>query len=112
MGWLFESVVWSMVALSVWTVAVLLFCYAFVDITRSAFTGWSMAVWIGLFVVLPVVGPLAYLALTAALTALRRRREDGSEVRIALAGPTPRRPEDGRLTAAQLALLMHQIPRY
>jgi hypothetical protein len=114
MGWLVGSAVWSMVALSVWTVAVLVFCYAFVDITRRAGSGWGLAVWIGLFVVLPVVGPLAYLAVAAALTALRQRREERSEVRIALAGrPPPRRPDDdGHTTAVQVAALMRQIPRY
>src|SRR5687767_8847918 len=105
MEWMFASVLWSTVALGAWTVAVLMFCYAFVDLARREYRGWSRVGWVGLFVILPIAGPLAYVALTA----LRRCREDQSELRrITLGGPLASRPEVGRMTPAQLAVLRQQ----
>jgi hypothetical protein len=109
MEWTFGSVLWPMAALTAWTIAVLLFCYTLIDITRRAYSGWVRAAWIATFVIMPIVGPLAYVALTA----LRRRREEYSELRrIELDGPSRWRSGDGHMTPAQVAVLKRQSLRY
>jgi hypothetical protein len=108
MDWTSDSVLWPMVAVFAWTAAVLMFCYAFIDITRRTFPGWAKATWIGLFVIMPIVGPLAYVAVNA----IRQRRHGLSEeARLEAFEEATRRP-DGRVTAAQLDVLKRQTLRY
>ena len=109
MEWTFGSVLWPMVAVSAWTAAVLMLCYTLIDITRRHLPGWAKATWIGLFVIMPVLGPLAYVVVYA----LRQRREGLSEeARLAIMGEATHRPGDGRVTDAQIDVLKRQALRY
>jgi hypothetical protein len=109
MEWTFGSVLWPMVAVFAWTAAVLMLCYTLIDITRRHLPARAKATWIGLFMIMPILGPLAYVTLNA----IRQRREGLSEQqRLALLGEGARRHEDGRLSAAQLDVLKRQALRY
>ena len=109
MEWTSGSVLWPLVAVFAWTAAVLMLCYTLIDITRRHLPGWAKATWIGLFVIMPILGPLAYVAVHA----VRQRREGLSEeARLALVGESTRRHGDGQVTAAQLDVLKRQALRY
>jgi hypothetical protein len=59
--WGLGDLMWTMVALFFWLMAIVIFVMVFADIFRRDMSGWAKAGWILVIFVLPLFGALIYL---------------------------------------------------
>ena len=68
--WSFGSVIWTMVVLFFWVMAIWIFIAIFADIfRRNDLSGWAKAGWIFLIFVVPFLGALIYIIARPKMTA-------------------------------------------
>jgi energy-coupling factor transporter transmembrane protein EcfT len=68
--WSFGSVIWTMVVLFFWVMAIWIFIAIFADIfRRNDLSGWAKAGWIFLIFIVPFLGALIYIIARPKMTA-------------------------------------------
>jgi hypothetical protein len=89
--WNLGSVLWTMLALFFWTMAIWIFITLFADIfRRDDIGGWAKAGWILLLFVVPFLGALIYMIARPKMTEQdRRMMEETEEAQRRLSGYSP-----------------------
>ena len=89
--WSFGSVIWTMVVLFFWVMAIWIFIAIFADIfRRNDLSGWAKAGWIFLIFVVPFLGALIYIIARPKMTAQdKEMMEQAQEVQRRIEGYSP-----------------------
>ena len=89
--WSFGSVIWTMVVLFFWVMAIWIFIAIFADIfRRNDLSGWAKAGWIFLIFIVPFLGALIYIIARPKMTAQdKEMMEQAQEVQRRVSGYSP-----------------------
>ena len=89
--WSFGSVIWTMVVLFFWVMAIWIFIAIFADIfRRNDISGWAKAGWIFLIFVVPFLGALIYIIARPKMTAQdKEMMEQAQEAQRRISGYSP-----------------------
>jgi hypothetical protein len=89
--WSFGSVIWTMVVLFFWVMAIWIFIAIFADIfRRNDLSGWAKAGWIFLIFIVPFLGALIYIIARPKMTAQDKEMiEQAQEAQRRIEGYSP-----------------------
>ena len=89
--WSFGSVLWTMVVLFFWVMAIWIFIAIFADIfRRNDLSGWAKAGWIFLIFIVPFLGALIYIIARPKMTAQdKEMMEQAQEAQRRISGYSP-----------------------
>jgi type VI protein secretion system component VasK len=89
--WSFGSVIWTMVVLFFWVMAIWIFIAIFADIfRRNDLSGWGKAGWILLIFIVPFLGALIYVIARPKMTAQdKEMMEQAQEAQRRVSGYSP-----------------------
>ena len=89
--WSFGSVIWTMVVLFFWVMAIWIFIAIFADIfRRNDLSGWAKAGWIFLIFIVPFLGALIYIIARPKMTAQDKEMiEQAQEAQRRVSGYSP-----------------------
>ena len=89
--WSFGSVIWTMVVLFFWVMAIWIFIAIFADIfRRNDLSGWAKAGWIFLIFIVPFLGALIYIIARPKMTAQdKEMMEQAQEAQRRISGYSP-----------------------
>ena len=89
--WSFGSVIWTMVVLFFWVMAIWIFIAIFSDIfRRNDLSGWAKAGWIFLIFIVPFLGALIYIIARPKMTAQDKEMiEQAQEAQRRIEGYSP-----------------------
>ena len=89
--WSFGSVIWTMVVLFFWVMAIWIFIAIFADIfRRNDLSGWAKAGWIFLIFIVPFLGALIYVIARPKMTAQdKEMMEHAQEAQRRVQGYSP-----------------------
>ncbi|HEX3300058.1 MAG TPA: SHOCT domain-containing protein [Actinomycetota bacterium] len=89
--WSFGSVIWTMVVLFFWVMAIWIFIAIFADIfRRNDLSGWAKAGWIFLIFIVPFLGALIYVIARPKMTAQDKEMiEQAQETQRRVSGYSP-----------------------
>lgn len=89
--WSFGSVIWTMVVLFFWVMAIWIFIAIFADIfRRNDISGWAKAGWIFLIFIVPFLGALIYIIARPKMTAQdKEMMEQAQEAQRRISGYSP-----------------------
>ena len=89
--WSFGSVIWTMVVLFFWVMAIWIFIAIFADIfRRNDLSGWAKAGWIFLIFIVPFLGALIYIIARPKMTAQdKEMMEQAQEAQRRVSGYSP-----------------------